>query len=786
MDSAERDRRELNTRIAQLEADNATLESKNAQTIEENRALLDQLEQLNSTVLDSETKVRGLEAALQTSQQAIRRLEGSTARAEDMERHISILESEQATLQGTISRSEEEARSAIYRWKKAERGVNDLQQQLERMERQVREERERHAEAMDRVERQRVVEKDLHTAAGRLKGAAAAKSLDENQNKGSVVSHFVRDLLQDNANLQLGIAELREMLNNSHDEIQLLREHLLHHQPVEEETSGASTLRTELGPSEQSPAPNVQSVSQELHVHHHYHVATPVQQKKTKKKRQTLSPGMFTPPMMPYPSTPPQNSWRPNRSCPGSANHSAKPSASTISVATNRWSLLSDQRSEFIPSSVPSTPQSNAGNLVFDQGAANMSMPTSPVTSADPASPCFRSPYGGREVQASTGTFPMPFSFPGDSYAPHGEREPQHTHPIPDQDVPSGGGEGEVESPSRPDTLTVVDSSHHTAASTTTADDSTIVMRHEDTESSGDSIPDTAEPQSEPDLELGYESVPDGEINHKAEPGREPEPQLESFDSSLTQFSRGIRRAVSHESILSLSNGLDIHTLKTRPAQLALRHLATPTADTGVSAVTASPTISRGGGEGKRGSVILRDNLGGLAGLGSPLPRTRESTRAVSAASVSGSSRQMSPAPRFASSGTRALGKLVSWRPWGGAAGGSTSTPTLVTEDTSSVSDTAASETLAAPVPTPAPAAQPSQSQTLSPPQESQLSISPSRSSKISPVARDFPRAPGINQPGAIPGFYEYWAAHQRRGPPNNVCPDSVDRDALRDSLGDT
>jgi hypothetical protein len=30
-------------------------------------------------------------------------------------------------------------------------------------------------------------------------------------------------------------------------------------------------------------------------------------------------------------------------------------------------------------------------------------------------------------------------------------------------------------------------------------------------------------------------------------------------------------------------------------------------------------------------------------------------------------------------------------------------------------------------------------------------------------------RAPGINQPGPIPGFQEYWASQKRRGAPSKV-----------------
>ncbi|RYP16323.1 hypothetical protein DL767_010197 [Monosporascus sp. MG133] len=204
MADAERDRKELTTRIEQLEMDNKELEARNARTIEDNRNLLDQLEALNSTVNDSEGRIKSLEATLLFSQQTIRRLEGETARAEALERQLMLLEQEQADLQNNLLLSRDEARSAVSRWKRAEREINDLQEQLERIEREARQEREHHAEMMSRIEKQREMEKELNTAAGRLKGAAAIKSIDYGKNGGNVVSHFVRDLLQDNANLQHG------------------------------------------------------------------------------------------------------------------------------------------------------------------------------------------------------------------------------------------------------------------------------------------------------------------------------------------------------------------------------------------------------------------------------------------------------------------------------------------------------------------------------------------------------------------------------------------------------
>jgi hypothetical protein len=44
-------------------------------------------------------------------------------------------------------------------------------------------------------------------------------------------------------------------------------------------------------------------------------------------------------------------------------------------------------------------------------------------------------------------------------------------------------------------------------------------------------------------------------------------------------------------------------------------------------------------------------------------------------------------------------------------------------------------------------------------------------------------RTPGINQPGSIPGFHQYWAAQQRKGAPAQVTTVAVDREALVEGL---
>ncbi|KAA8564898.1 hypothetical protein EYC84_010668 [Monilinia fructicola] len=234
MIDAERERAKMTAKIEQLEVDKRELEVKNERTIEENKGLLDQLEGLNGSYEESELQIKLLETTLQSTHTEMKRLETLASRTHQLEKDLAILEEEQETLRKTITQTAAEERAAVLRWKRAERGLCDLQDQLERIEREAREERERHVEILGRMERQRTVERELDTAACRLKGAAAM-------------------------------------------------------------TTGK---RAELAPSEQEPeAPSQepQIVSQTLHIHHHYHTPKREEARKPKKKRTSLNSSIFSP-----------------------------------------------------------------------------------------------------------------------------------------------------------------------------------------------------------------------------------------------------------------------------------------------------------------------------------------------------------------------------------------------------------------------------------------------------------------------------------------------------------
>ncbi|KAH8178091.1 hypothetical protein LIA77_03173 [Sarocladium implicatum] len=668
MADAERDRLDLTSRIERLEHDKQELEAENASKIQENRNLLDQLEALNSTVADSDIKIKSLEASLLSSQQAVRRLESAAARAADAERHLAILEEEQLKLRGELVSTQEESRSHSQRCKEAQRGILNMQDQLERMEKEARLEQERHAEVVDRMERQREVEKQLDRAAGRLKGAAATKSMAHAKNGAgnNVVGHFVRDLLEDNANLQLGIAELREMLMNSNDEIQSLREQLEQHQPVDaddnRDVSATPTLKAELEPEQDTPTAN--RLSQELHIHHHYHVTPKQELRKPKKKRLGLTPGVFTPPVFSQSSTPASGGqWRLGHSPtapPMLSPTTTKEPPSALNLASNNnWAGFSNPPSEFA-SSVPSSPVSTRHNSMFDSAFPDFHPPTSPLTAFDPMSPTWAVSHRKRPSETSSR------SFQALSYL----------------DVPDTPPPGAY-------------SSQHHGIDSTIHEEDEEGKRHDDA----------------PSLEEQGASTEDSTVDDSELSSEEfmPLPRL--------------HRAMSHESIMSLAGGLDIHTLKIRPSQMTLRPLGVSEAV--ITGITAQPTLSRG--TAKRSDAALRDNF-----LGLPAPR-----------SVSGPQPPLSSSP----AGNGGSWRWGSWRPWGGgssAAGGSRG---------SSPAPTTARNT-------------------------------PKPTEKES--ARDAMfRSPGINQAGSIPGFQAYWASQKRKGAPAKLTPDTVDRDALIEGLAE-
>ena len=367
---ASEERRKMAENIEKLEGDKKETEASNVRIIEENRYLLDQLEKMNTTASDSDAHIVSLSATLQSTRKELERLTVLAAQTSHLEAQLASLELEAADLHHQMVAREEREQTAVEKWKGAERTVSTLQEQMDRIDREAHDERLRHIEVVKRFERRRTVERELENAAGRLKGAAAATTIMDGRN--SVVSHFVKDILQDNANLQLGIVELREMLMGSNEEVENLREQMMVHQPVQPHRKQIG-LREDLNSELAGTATN-DALSPDFHVHHHYHAAPkvktarekPLGLTKTKKRRNITSPGLRTPssgaqtPRIPRVPSIPSMQLRTDSSA---ATILSQTSVTIPPIHSHRWSLQSSQA----PSSLANSPQSAFRNSsVFD------------------------------------------------------------------------------------------------------------------------------------------------------------------------------------------------------------------------------------------------------------------------------------------------------------------------------------------------------------------------------------------------------------------------------------
>ncbi len=397
MAEAEAERRKMATSIDKLEKDKKEVEVANAQTIEENRYLLDQLEEINGTVANADAEISSLKITLESTRKELDRLTVLATKTSQLEAQLAAMEREQDELQQQLICTEDMERTAIQRWKGAERTIGNLQEQIDRIEREAKEERARHGEVVARFERRRAVERELESAAGRLKGAAAATTLERNGGN-SVVSHFVKDILQDNANLQLGIVELRELLTGSNEEVENLREQIILHQPVASSTTGIS-FNEDLN-SEITKTPN--EITPDFHVHHHYHAAPVAKIAREKamglarpKKRRNITTMGFRTPTTGTHTPRILNSPRMRPTPASSAATILSRTSVTIPASHpshgHKWSMESSQApSSSAGSSLPSSPSSAFQNMsLFDRvdDAMDSSRPTTPGSTTF-GSPC--------------------------------------------------------------------------------------------------------------------------------------------------------------------------------------------------------------------------------------------------------------------------------------------------------------------------------------------------------------------------------------------------------------
>lgn len=361
---AEQDRRRMMEQIESLERHNEELEGSNKRTIQENRDLLDQLEALNGAIKDSEAKVQSLTEVLSSNEYELERMAALTARTEKLNMQLAHLEDDLANANSIVAVTRDDHRAATLRWQRAERTIASLQSEMERIESEAKLERERHIEVLERVERRKAVESEL------WKNRPWKPQTETTQGNG-VVSHFVKDILQDNANLQLGIVELRDMLQRSNDEIERLREEVMQSPVTDHIPSREGAQTPSLGSELES--------NREVHVHHHYHApGRSVEGKKARthihrrrgKQRSTSS---YTP----------RSSISLGSQTPISSSAILSNTAVTIPPQmSKRWSTQSSQTnftSYTTSSSLPSSPYNESiFDRAFADNATDNSRPSTP------------------------------------------------------------------------------------------------------------------------------------------------------------------------------------------------------------------------------------------------------------------------------------------------------------------------------------------------------------------------------------------------------------------------
>lgn len=387
-----------------LERKKDALEASNASIIQENRGLLDQLEEMNNAIVDSDQHISSLTTTLESTRHEIQRLSSLAQKATQLEVELTMLEAERAKLDSELATNQQDHKSAVQRWRRAESTIGQLQDQIQGMEKEARDERSRHDEVLARIERQRSVNVHLASNAATARASGAIQASAHQGSGGGVVTHFVRDILHDNSNLQLGILELKELLSASNAEVTNLRGQLDIVQPNQGSESEAQTLDAEMKASSNSEI--ALDTVPELHVHHHYH-----QQRQVSRKPRKRRPALPTGHLLRFPSSSVQEGQDSNALRGYGSAAATILSNTSVSIPAShrpRWSMQSTATdSSYAPSSFSTSPRQAAS--VFDSFDATFdsTRPTTPSSSA-PGSPLLQA---SREYLCERDFHPEPSPF---------------------------------------------------------------------------------------------------------------------------------------------------------------------------------------------------------------------------------------------------------------------------------------------------------------------------------------------------------------------------------------
>lgn len=148
---SEKERRRMMETIHLLERESAELEERNRKTVQENRHLLDQLEALNTAVKDSESKAQLLTNSLHSTETELLRMNGLASRTAQLQTQLSQLEEDLTAANSAVAITREEHRTVSLRWQQAEKTIESLQLQIEKIEEEAMEARDHHAEVCSLV-----------------------------------------------------------------------------------------------------------------------------------------------------------------------------------------------------------------------------------------------------------------------------------------------------------------------------------------------------------------------------------------------------------------------------------------------------------------------------------------------------------------------------------------------------------------------------------------------------------------------------------------------------------
>ena len=731
----------LDTKIVHLETERNTLQSANERIVAENKELLSKLETINDSYMASDNTVKTLEALLRDTEIEVRRLNGLARRAEELGELVQEMDRQRAEMMLKLADGETESRSTLTRWRESERKVKQLELEVQKLEWEARSQREKHEEIVSRLERERSLERELGGAEGRLKGAAALQGM-ESGNGGTVVTHFVRDILQDNANLQAGIVELRELLSSSNDEVQNLRQQILHHQPIDEEEADDQFPRSlPLDQEMEWNQPSLQQPQGEVHVHHHYHAKlAPKQNKITSvrrpsRRRTVMGAQSFTSPGSSTPSTPTARPYR-------------FPSSPVVPISLNqpqprrsRWSVQSSATMASTVSSLPSSPRSNIfdqNNSIFDriEAGEDSSRPTSPESATGYMSPLNSKPWDSFEPLIEDDDE----IFESDSK----ENIPPSLEPSPRSNAKSRSQEV------TPKPSQFLD---HSQPTTTLASRSQRL----------DPATPTTQAEEDPITPTTVSHVQTTDIGGRDEPAPEQQTiphdldEISSHETESTPISQieirpSLHRSSSHDSLMSIS-GMDIHIAKRPPASASqsssrIRGNAayfplTPAPARTMTASQPMATITAVSAASSKRS-FSSDTQG-------PAGRSLQHIAGVPA------SQQQGP------SVVAGLGKMVGLGGWVGRKWGVAPTKSIAdlrshNSPSSSVNSTAQ----------------------RTPPKAIPRPILASIGSGSG--SDSFSRTPGINQGGVIPGI---WIAKQAESYQVQLQPKTIDEEGLKEGLAD-